>query len=318
MFEHILLPLDGSALAECVLPHAVALATVHDASVTLLQVLETGQERRRTPFSDPLDLHLDSVVADAYLAEVAQRLSRVGVLVETASLNGSAPEQIVEFARRTDVDLILMSSHGKHGLSDWNVSSVTQKVMLRTSRSLMVVRAHASAQQGQELIVYRRVLVPLDGSQRAEYVLPAAISLARAHDAALALAHVVREPERPHYLWPDDSEVDLIEQLVARKRQTAEAYLQALRARLPVEADIELLTSSDVCGALQSLAERQACDLVMLSAHGYSGSPRCRYGGVTTGLIAYGSAPLLVVQDLAQGQIAPLTAELAIREQQGH
>jgi nucleotide-binding universal stress UspA family protein len=291
---------------------------VHDASVTLLRVLEAGEEQRHIPFMDPLDLHLDSVVADAYLAEVAQRLSKAGVLVNTATLNGSAADQIVGFARRADVDLIVISSHGKRGPSEWNVSSVTQKVMLRASRSLMIVRAYESSPQRQELALYRRLLVPLDGSPRAEYVLPAAVSLARAHDAGLVLAHVVREPERPRHLWPDNRDASLVEQLIARKRRTAKAYLEGLCTRLPVEAQPALLTSSDVCGALQDLAERRACDLVMLSAHGYSGSPRRMYGGVATGLIGHGTAPLLIVQDLPQGRIEPLTAELAIEEHKGH
>jgi nucleotide-binding universal stress UspA family protein len=318
MFRHILVPLDGSVLAECVLPHVLALATVHDASVTVLQVLEPRPERSATPFSDPLDLRLDNVIADAYLAEVAQRLSRAGVLVETATLSGAAAEQIVAFARRTDVDLIVMSSHGKRGLSEWNVSSVTQKVALRATRSLMIVRAYAARQESQELALYHRVLVPLDGSQRAEYVLPAAVSVARAHDAALVLAHIVREPERPQHLWSDDKDIDLVQQLVTAKRRTAEVYLKGLCARLPVAAEMELLTSTDVAGTLRDLAQRRSCDLVMLSAHGNSGSPLCTYGSVTTGLIGYGRAPLLIVQDLAQGQMAPLTAELAVQEHKGH
>jgi nucleotide-binding universal stress UspA family protein len=234
------------------------------------------------------------------------------------TLNGAAADQIVEFARRTDVDLIVMSSHGKRGLSEWNVSSVTQKVVLRATRSLMIVRAYAPAQKGQELAPYHRVLVPLDGSQRAEYVLPAAISVARAHHAALVLAHVVREPERPRRLWPDDSDVGLVEQLVASKRQTAGAYLEDLRTRLPVRSEVRLLTSSDVSGALQDLTEQGACDLVMLSAHGNSGSPRCTFGSVTTGLIGYGAAPLLIVQDLGIQQMEPLSAEVAVQEHQGH
>jgi nucleotide-binding universal stress UspA family protein len=160
VFRHILVPLDGSPLAECVLPHVVALADLHDASVALLRILEVEQERRTALFSDPLDLHLAAEVANAYLAEVAQRLSRAGVFVETTRLSGSPAEQIVTFARQSDVDLIVMSSHGRSGLSAWHVSSVTQKVASRASRSVMIVRAYVPSREGHDLVPYRRVLAP--------------------------------------------------------------------------------------------------------------------------------------------------------------
>jgi nucleotide-binding universal stress UspA family protein len=318
MHKRILVPLDGSPLAECVLPHVIALATLHDAPVTLLRVLEAREGGERSSFANPLDAHLDGVIADAYLAETADRLSRVGVLAEAVTLSGAAAEQIVAFARQNDVDLIVMSSHGKSGLSAWNVSSVTQKVASRASCSVMIVRAYVHPREGEELVPYRRVLVPLDGSQRAEWVLPAAISLAQAHDAQLVLAHIVRRAEMPHRLQSHQEDMRLVETLTGYQRRAAEAYLEDLRARLPVQVEVELLVRNDVATALRELAERRACDLVMLSAHGHSGSPCCTHGSVAAGLMAYGSTPLLIVQDLAGEQIEPLKAELAVREQQGH
>ena len=315
MFEHILVPLDGSSLAECVLPHVIALATVHDAGVTLLRVLE---EPDRGPLTRPLDAHLDGVIARAYLGEVAERLSRAGVLVETATANGPAAAEIVGYAQRNEVDLIVMSSHGQGGLSGWNVSSVAQKVAARANRSVMIVRAYAPANSAGGIVTYRRLLVPLDGSRRAECVLPMAVSLARAHDAQLVLAHVVRKPELPDRLWADEEELSLLEQLAACRQLRAERYLEEVRKHLAVKTDVELGTDADVPGALESLAQARATDLVMMSAHGYSGSPRRIYGSVTTSLIGYSSMPLLVVQDFEGEQLVPLQAELATMERQGH
>jgi nucleotide-binding universal stress UspA family protein len=318
MFRHILVPLDGSSLAECVLPHVIALATLSDASVTLLRVLETREADQRTPFANPLDAHLGGVIADAYLAEAAERLSRAGISTETATLSGPAAEQIVAYARRSDVDLIVLSSHGENGLSAWNVSSVTQKVALRAHRSVMIVAAYVAPRQGQELVPYRRVLVPLDGSQRAECVLPTAIALAQAHDVELVLAHVVRKAEMPYGVQSYQENRRLVDTLAGYQRRAAEAYLEDVRARLPVEAKVELLVRSNVTVALRELADQSACDLVLLSAHGHSGSPCCIYGGVTMGLIAFGGWPLLIIQDLSGEQIEPQRAELAAQEQQGH
>jgi nucleotide-binding universal stress UspA family protein len=318
MFEHILVPLDGSFLAECVLPHVIAIATTHDASVTLLRVLEEQGEQDRTAFVSPLDAHLDNVIAQAYLAEVADRLSRAGILVETVTLSGAAAVQIVAFAQQNDVDLIVMSSHGKSGLSGWNMSSVVQKVAARAYRSMMIVRAYVPAGEGDDIVTYRRLLVPLDGSQRAECVLPIAASLARAHDAQLALAHIVRRPEMPRQLWTSEEDHHLLDQLTGCRRRRAESYLEDVRRRLAVDANVELQVSTDVPGALQALAEEGAFDLVMMSAHGHSGSPRRIYGSVAASLIGYGSTPLLIVQDLQGEQLVPSRAEVLTREHQGH
>jgi nucleotide-binding universal stress UspA family protein len=315
MFEHILVPLDGSALAECVLPHVIALATLRDARVTLLRVLE---EPDRGPFSRPLDAHLDNVIARAYLGEVAGRLSGAGLLVETATSSGPAAAEIVAYAQQNEVDLIVMSSHGQGGLSGWNTGSVVQKVAARAYRSMMIVRAYAPASSEGGIVTYRCLLVPLDGSRRAECVLPMAVSLARAHDAELVLAHVVRKPEIPDRLWADEEELGLCEQLAACRQRRAERYLEEVRKHLVVDAKVELEADADVPGALQSLAEARPFDLIMMSAHGYSGSPRRIYGNVTTSLIGYSSMPLLVVQDFEGGQLAPLQAELATKERQGH
>jgi nucleotide-binding universal stress UspA family protein len=318
MFRRIVVPLDGSSLAECVLPHVIALATLGDVAVTLLRVLENRQAGRRTPFADPLDAHLDGVIANAYLTEATERLSRAGVSVETATLNGSAAEQIVAFARQNDVDLIVMSSHGENGLSAWNVSSVTQKVALRAHRSVMIVPAYVSPRSGEDPVPYRRVLVPLDGSQRAECVLPTAAALARAHDVDLILAHVVRKAEMPQRLRSYRDDARLVEQLTGYQRRAAEAYLEDVRARLPVAAQIQVLVRSNVTNALRELADQSACDLLLLSAHGHSGSPCFIYGCVTMGLITFGGQPLLIIQDLDGEQIEPQRAELAVQQHQGH
>lgn len=318
MFEHILVPLDGSSLAECVLPHVSALAAIHDSRVTLLRVSAKHGERDRAAFASPLDARLDSVIAQAYLTEAAQRLSQAGVLVETATSTGPAAARIVAFAQQNDVDLIAMSSHGKGGLSGWNMSSVVHKVAARAYRSMMIVRAYAPASEKSDMVTYRRLLVPLDGSRRAESILPMAVSLARAHDAQLVLAHIVGEVEIPDRLWASEEELDLLERLSARRQRRAERYLEEVRAHLLVDADIELEVSRDVSGALQALSEEHAFDLTLMSAHGHSSSPRRTYGSVATSLIGYGSTPLLIMQDLRGAQLVPSQAELVTAEHQGH
>lgn len=141
MFDHILVPLDESRLAEYALPHAVTLARAFGARITLLRVVEresSGDLGRA--IIDPLRWQMRKAEARAYLGELAARFAEAGLQVDTILLEGPAAERIVEFTRDHAVGLIILSTHGQSGLSGWNVSSVVQKVILRAHVPVMIVR----------------------------------------------------------------------------------------------------------------------------------------------------------------------------------
>jgi nucleotide-binding universal stress UspA family protein len=133
MFDRVLVPLDASPLAECVLPHVVAVARTFDAQVTLLHVLERGEAAGRSAPIDPLVWHIGKAEARAYLDDVAARLSEAGVRLETELLEGRAARTVVEFAASQDATLVMLSSHGQR-LERLNVSSVAQQIILRVRR----------------------------------------------------------------------------------------------------------------------------------------------------------------------------------------
>lgn len=318
MFKHILVPLDGSSLAECVLPHVLAFASAFESSVTLLRVLDRGQGNRGAPIVDPFAWHIAETEAASYLQEVAERLSAWGLETSSVVLGGAAAERVIAYADQEDVDLIVLSSHGASGLSGWNVSSVVQKIMLRAYRSILLVRAYLPAEHRAERQRYQRLMVPLDGSQRAEYAVPIAVALAKNHGAELLLAHVVRRPEMPRRTLPTEEDIELADRLVERNRQEACTYLQDLKVQLPLDVHSHVLVDSDVAIALHQLVDSQHVSLVILSAHGYSGAPRWSYGSVATSFVGYGNTPLLIVQDLCREEAELSQAELVVKEHQGH
>ena len=317
MFRHMLVPLDGSSLAECVLPHAVALQQVFDARVTLARVCEPPVEQSLKPV-DPLEWHMVKAEAEAYLDDVAQRLRGAGLEPAIALLEGSAADRIVEYAQSEDVDLIVLSSHGRTGLSRWNVSSVVHKIIQNAKVSFMLVRAYEPLEAELGQLRYQRLMVPLDCSQRTECVLPAANLVATKQDAQLLLAHVVRQPEIPQRTPLSEEDLQLVEKLVERKRAAAAEYMEELASRLDAQPDVRLVVSSDISDALHELAEKEEVDMVMLCAHGFSGKARWPYGSVTMGFIIYGCTPLLIAQDFRKEELEPTRAEIASREQKGH
>jgi len=314
MFDKILVPLDRSALAECVLPHAIALARALDSQLILLHVLSVPDKPDGLRAVDPLNWHLRRAEAESYLQAVCARLQEAGIASEAQVSDGDAAEMIVDFAHDHDIGLVLMASHGQSGLSGWNVSSVVQKVIMRTRASLMIVRAYETAQTDIFNLQYQRILAPLDNSTRAECVLPLAVVLARIPETQILLTHVVQRPEMPRRTPPGQEDLELADRIVERNRIEAENYLEVVRLQLPPAAvETRLIVANQVASALHELVDQERIDLVLLSAHGYSGETRWPHGGLVASFVAYGSCPLVIFQD-APGEQSILTqAEAAVR-----
>lgn len=321
MIKQILVPLDGSPLAENVLPHTVAVARPFGARISLLRVLEQAQSTDQSLSVDPLTWQISKSEAKDYLDIIAANFQQAGLLTENTILEGQAAERIVQFAQNRDIDLIILSSHGRSGLSGWNVSSVVQKVIHRANLATMIVRAYQPTTSELTSLRYRRLLVPLDCSQRAECVLPLVTTLARFHESQLILAHVVRRPEMPRRTPLTQEDIKLIDQFTQRCEVGATRYFDQLKPRLSSEEiDVRTLmvVSDNVAGTLHEIAEEENVDLVVLSAHGYSGTAKWPYGSAAISFIAYGTTPLLIIQDISPNEIELTQAEEAARERKGH
>lgn len=314
MFDKILVPLDGSTLAECVLPHAKALAQLNGTRLVLMRVLDRCQVSDDSDSVDPLDWQIRKAEATAYVEGVAGRLADVAVELKIEILEGNAAESILEYADLHDISLILLSSHGQSGLTGWNVSSVVQKVIQRARTSILIVRAYTPATLLTDEVHYQRILVPLDGSQRAESVLPSATALARSPGTLLLIAHVVREPEMPHRTPLSAEDRELIERITERNRSEAEKYLTELKTHLDSNVETRLLTSPSVTTALYELVKKEGIDLVLLAAHGFTADSRWPYGCIAISFIAYGTTPLFIFQDLQKNRILPSQAEKTAKE----
>jgi nucleotide-binding universal stress UspA family protein len=219
-------------------------------------------------------------------------------------LEGLVAEGITEFAQNEGMKLIIISSHGHTGLSKWGISSTAQKIILSAPTSVLIVRAFQRDIEGGALSaipVYQRILVPLDGSQRAENVLPIVTQLAHFHGSQIHLVHVVQTPEMARQMPPVREDIDLSNRVVARNQEEAGRYLEQMKARSILEGipvHTHLLTSDNAAVALHQVAEQEQIDMVALSAHGYSGNQQWPYGGMVNNFILYGQVPLLIVQDL--------------------
>ena len=110
----------------------------------------------------------------------------------------------------------------------------------------------------------------------------------------------------------------VVEQLTALNRERGAAYLRDLEPRVGISTETHLLVSHNPAMALHQLVEEEEVDLVVLSAHGYSGGAKWPYGGVALNFVVYGSTPLLIVQDISESGAEPSEAQKAARETKGH
>jgi len=188
MFKHLLVPLDGSRLAEAALPAAAFLAEKLGASVTLVHVIERG-----APQAVHGERHLtDPAEAHAYLDEIARRAFPPGVQVERhvhTSEVANVARSIVEHLAEMAPDLIVMCTHGKSGLRELLFGSIAQQVVTRGDIPVLLIRPTAAG--GDLPFTCSRLLVTLDGNPDHEQALSAAVTVAQACRAGLYLLLVV-------------------------------------------------------------------------------------------------------------------------------
>lgn len=321
MLSHILVPLDGSAVAECVLPHVLEIARAVNARITLLHVVDGRPESRGEQAIDPLDWNLKTRGAEVYLDHISTRLRGANLEVIQVILDGSAAQCIIDFAHHQNVDLIALSTHGQSGLSGWNISSVVQKIILRSFRSILLVRAYQFHSMDYAQIQYKRLFVGLDCSTRAEYILPVALELTQFHNAQLILGTIIRKPELVHRFPLSDEDLELVARIADRNYRVARHYFEQLVSQFAaqgIDLQTRLVVSDNMTASLHDLVEQENPDLVMLVAHGHSGESRWPYGSIAASFIAHGTTALMIMQDLSGDEIRLTQAEMAAHETRGH
>lgn len=296
MFNRILLPLDGSALAECTIPHALALAKLADAEIILLHVVEESGAETGV---DPYEWHLRKAAAQTYLDTLCAKVQALGVSTDCRLLAGSAAERIVEQVDVLGADLLLISSHGQSGRTDWAMGAVARKLLEGVGVSVMLVRGHGEPAESVALAParYRTLMVSLDGSRRAECVLPIAERLMEDQHANLVLVHIVQRPSLLGWAMLPEEERRLAEQLVERTQSVAQNYLNDLQARQGERASVVLSLADNVATELSEVARHHQVDLLLLCAHGAAANPVRTFGDTVNGILTYCPQPVLIYQD---------------------
>jgi nucleotide-binding universal stress UspA family protein len=290
--KKLLIPLDGSALAERALAYATALSIPTCAQLVLVRAVTA----HTLPGVDAREPQVRALTeARNYLSDVAHRLMARGFVVEVATPYGESPaEWIVEEARLRKCDLIVMTTHGRTGPGRWWFGSVAEAVVAHSRLPVLLDRAWQPSQRELLLADQPRLLVPLDGSTFAESVLDVAAGLAEDLGAELV---VVRVDPRPR-------DVFTAEQAIAEGEEDALAleeseYLQNVTESLGRDwPDLRVRTElrfGPPAEAITSAAIESNAALVVMATHGRTGVVRTVVGSVAGRMLEFDTAPLVLV-----------------------
>ncbi|HZA98048.1 MAG TPA: universal stress protein [Gemmatimonadales bacterium] len=297
-FQSIVVPLDGSPLAEQAIPMAQAIA--ERARCRLKLVLIHQPLIMMEPGPNYTKVELAMYKADReYLKLVTARLRQpLGRSVSSAILDGSPVAQtLAAYIRELGADLVVMMSHGRGGLGRAWLGSVTDQLIRFTEIPVLVVRTSEDMEPkpGME---QKEILVALDGSPLAEAALGPAVALARLWDAEVSLVQVVQAitlGSAPHLTFPSDYS----DQVTAIRRDSAQDYISDMAERVResgVRASGVAVVGAAVAETLIKLAAPDRVGLMAVATHGQGGLKRLVLGSVADKLVRGAPVPVLVVR----------------------
>jgi nucleotide-binding universal stress UspA family protein len=291
MYDKILVPLDGSELAEVTLWYAARLAGRLRSSITLVYVTSPDE----LPSPHLYECYLRDVIVrmKEIAAKAAADTGNGNISIDYKVLKGDPAEELVDYANKAKIDLIILSTQGKSGIKRWALGNVANKVVRATRKQVLLIRA-----KGAKSDVYKdtlaNVLVPVDGSKGSESILKYINYLAAELNLAVTLFHMwVREYD----IYPTKDKLEKIHQVGKRE----EDYVKRLGVRLSakglnIDTVFKEISQGKEAEEIINLAEAGKFSMVAMATHGRSGVGRWIFGSNADKVLNEGSTPLLLAR----------------------
>lgn len=301
--HQILACVDLSPFTDVCLPYAISLARTLQSDLTLIHVMQPRHEHETGPNINALDWEISRQQARCHLErlkkEAAQALDRP---VDLRLEQGHPAERIVEVEREIRADLTVLGSHGESGVTAWELGSTVYQVLAVSRGSVFIAHAASATPIATSP---KRIIVPLDGSQRTECVLPTATSIARAYGAELILVHVIRE-QVPTSVLHATEDLELASELASHLEVTAKTYLEDLRAGLERDGNVVrtlVVRNANQRRAIIEVAKHEHADFIVVAAHGADCDGDRTHGSVTEYLLTHSEVPVLMLQDRPEAEM---------------
>jgi nucleotide-binding universal stress UspA family protein len=295
LYKKILVPLDGSELAQLALPFAEKIAGHLGSRIMLLYVCESLEDSR-----DPehrLYLQKMTKVAKADIEQYMDKLKRKRIKVESEILVGDPASEIVDYAQKEDFSLIVMSTHGHSGIKRWALGSVADRVLRGTQKPLVLVRAKQVSPDTTVASIFKNIVVTLDGSRESEAVIPYIEELAGGVGAKVVLLHVI-EPSYRFFTAGGFKYEGYSEKKKKSMKAFYDNYLEGIAAglgRRGIDARFQV-KFGEVAEAIIKFADEAEADFIAMTTHGRSGIKRWALGSTADKVLQSGNTSLFLVK----------------------
>jgi len=282
MYQTIVIPLDGSALAKRVLAHALTIARTFDCNLHLVRATEEAEGE-----SGPTE----------YIAQEAASLRSAGFDVSQTVKAGSPADVIIEAAEAQAEPLIAMTTHGRSGIGRWMLGSVADKTLQASSVLLLLVRPTTEINMTHGPFI-ERVLLAVDGSELAELAIPHAAAVAKELRVTAIVVRVVQGYVATAVDAPPSGDLapqEPVEQDVAEERAYVSKIAGQLREQGVSEVQELVIGRWDAAEEILGAAGSPGT-LIVMTSRGRSGVKRWALGSVTERVVRYGSGPVLVIR----------------------
>lgn len=291
--ERVLFPTDFSEPAEAALPYAVRLARAFGAELHLFHatVLHDYHPLQGEGFPETESLmEILSERSRDLLGKLKENESS-SLVVKEAERRGTAPAPLIlDYAAEWNMDLIVMATHGRRGLSHMWLGSVAEEVVRRASCPVLTVRTGAHE---RELTETGRILVPIDFSDATEQTLQCARTFSTLLDAELHLLHVIEQPIQPVFY---EAYTELVPATNEELARTARTELNKLQETMGLEKTTAHVTGGFPATEVLDFAEREEIDLIIMGSQGLTGLAHLLLGSVAERVVRRAPCPVLVVK----------------------
>ena len=295
----ILIPLDGSPIAETALRHAAAISRTFSAEIELISIIGESKIASGERL-DSVDWQLWKRQIQVYLSRMVESLREENLEASWLLRDGDPAQEIIRHVNEANIDLLVLTRYGMGDAQQFSGGGTAQKIISASAASILLIDPAGDFDDKRG---YERILVAVDGSQRSEWASSFAAMVAQTFDGSLHLLQIVEEPRLPGNAPVNGETRRLLDRIKRTAHSQANFQLSHLTSRIAENAPVmgTVIVSDNIPMTIESVAIADEADLLVIAAQAEQTQKAGRYGHICESLLAHLHIPVLVLRSEAAG-----------------